>query len=128
MVGTSGSIADRVLPVTASGRNCPDLICAAADATALNMIWVWPAITEAIAGPAPPNGTCATSSASDMRNCSPVRCVVVPAPGEAILYLPGLALMSATNSLTVFAGTEGLTESTVAELTASVTAAKSLTG
>src|SRR5262245_25931901 len=41
-----------------------------------------------------------------------------------MLYLPGLALISATSSLTVPAGNEGLIESTVAEPTASVTGAK----
>src|SRR5580692_10108735 len=45
---------------------------------------------------------------SESRNCSPARCACVPAPAEPKLYLPGLALMRSTSSLTVFAGTAGL--------------------
>jgi hypothetical protein len=52
----------------------------------------------------------------------------VPAPAEPKLYLPGLALISAMSSLSVFAGTVGLTLSTVVEATASVTGLKSLIG
>jgi hypothetical protein len=51
----------------------------------------------------------------------------VPAPAEPKLYLPGLALMSSTSSLTVLAGTAGLTVSTVVDAMASVTGLKSLT-
>jgi hypothetical protein len=52
----------------------------------------------------------------------------VPKPGDAKLYLPGFALIRVTRSLTVFAGTEGLTESADAKADASVTASKSLNG
>src|SRR5215470_1732337 len=128
MVGTSGRLGERVLLVTASARNLPALICGTAGVRALNPIWVWPATTAATAGPPPLNGTCTMSSPSDRRNCSPARCGGAPVPPEAKVYLPGLALTSAISSLTLLAGTDGLTVSTVVEDAASVTGAKSLIG
>src|SRR5712671_6679284 len=123
MVGTSGRIGLRVLPVTASARSVPPLICAAADATVLNPIGLCPPTIADTDGPAPLYGTCTRSRPSDCRICSPARCACVPAPGDAKLNLPGLALTSSTSSLTVLAGIDGLTESTVVDDTASVTGA-----
>ncbi|MCY1221688.1 hypothetical protein D9M72_337550 [compost metagenome] len=51
-----------------------------------------------------------------------------PAPGEAKLYLPGLALASAMNSCMVLAGTLGCTANTLGIATTLVTGAKSLIG
>ena len=48
-------------------------------------------------------------------NNSPERCGVEPIPGPAKLYLFGLALISSISSLTLFAGTDGLTRSTLGE-------------
>src|SRR6266511_3003056 len=126
MVETSGSACDRVLLETASARSFPSLTSGTAGAIEPKEIGVWPATTEAIAGPPPLNGTCTRSSPSDRRNCSPARCDCVPAPADAKLYLPGLARTSATTSLTVCAGTDGLTTNTVVEVVASVTGSKSL--
>src|SRR5205823_6251502 len=116
----------RTLLVTASARNLPSLICGPADAMVLKPIGVCPATTDAIEGPAPLNGTCTRSRLSDWQNFSPARCACVPAPGEAKLYLPGLARITSMSSLTAFAGTDGLTVITVVEDTASVTGSKSL--
>src|SRR5262245_24404450 len=126
MVGASGSPRDRLLLRIASARNLPSLTCGSADATAPKEIGVWPPTTEDIAGPLPLNGTCKRSRPSETRNCSPRRCDGVPSPGEAKLYLPGLARMSATRSLTVVAGTDGWTVSADAKVTASETGSKSL--
>ena len=52
----------------------------------------------------------------------------MPVPGEAKLYLPGLARISSTSSLTVCAGIDGLTASTTGVAAASVTASKSFSG
>src|SRR5262245_33144565 len=125
MVGTSGSPRDLLRLRIASARSLPSLICGSADATAPKEIGVWPPTTEAIAGPLPLNGTCKRSRPSETRNCSPRRCDGVPSPGEAKLYLPGLARMSATRSLTVVADTDGWTVSADAKVTASETCVSS---
>src|SRR5262245_11987498 len=126
MVGTSGSAGDRLLLATARARSLPSFTCGTTGGTAVEAIGVWPAIVEPIANPALLNGTCTMSRPSDRRNNSPTRCPGVPVPGEAKLYLPGPALMRATSSLAVLAGSDGLTESTSGEVTASVTGSKSL--
>ena len=53
-------------------------------------------------------------------------CCVAPTPDEPNLYLPGFALVKATNSLKVFAGTDGCTTSTLGWLTRRMMGAKSL--
>jgi hypothetical protein len=63
-----------------------------------------------------------------MRKISPERCGVLPAPGAAKVYLPGLALISSISSLIVLAGTDGVTEITLGETATIVIGAKSLTG
>src|SRR3979409_2093051 len=128
MVGTPGSVSDRALLINARARSLPSLAYGAADASAAKPIGVCPAATEVIAGPLPPNGTWTRSRPSVMLNCSPNRCDGVPVPGEAKLYLPELDLMSATSSLTVFPGNDGLTASTDAKASASVMGSKSLYG
>ena len=50
-----------------------------------------------------------------------------PVPGEAKVYLPGLALASATNSCMVLAGTLGCTTKTLGTLITLVMGAKSFT-
>src|SRR5262245_22048360 len=107
MVGTSGIDDDVRLLMTASTRSLPSLACGAAVVIDAKPIGVWPATTEVIAGPLPGKGTCTRSRPCVTLNCSPSRCDGVPSPGEAKLYLPGLALTRATSSLTVCAGTEG---------------------
>ena len=53
IVGTSGKLRERFLPVTASARNLPSSMCGTAGDSVLKPIGVWPAITEASAGPPP---------------------------------------------------------------------------
>ncbi len=83
MVGTSGRLSMRFSPVTASARSVPAWICAAAGGSEENAIGVWPATTDWIIGPPPPNGMDGRSSFSDRRNNSPDRCADVPSPGCA---------------------------------------------
>src|SRR6201987_1915136 len=65
---------------------------------------------------------------SDRRRLSPARVDGCPTPVEANLYLPELALMRATSSLTVVAGTDELTTRTLVETTASMIGSKSFRG
>src|SRR5262245_8466184 len=128
MVGTSGKGGERLLLEIASERSLPSFTSGTAGAIEPKEIGVCPATAEPIAGPPPLNGTCTRSRPSERRNNSPTRCGGVPVPGEAKLYLPGLALMSATRSLTVCAGSVGFTVSTAGAVTAIVTGSKSLVG
>src|SRR5262245_11645397 len=128
MVGTSGKVGTRVLLVTASARSLQSLMCCQAGGGVRHDSGVCPARFEPIARPPLLNGTCTRSSLSDSRNNSPSRCDGVPVPGEAKLYLPGLALITVISSRTVCAGTDGWTASTVVVETASVTGSKSLIG
>src|SRR5215813_15657193 len=90
-VGTLGKAGSRLPLVTASARNWPSLMLGAAPGRAPHIIGVWPPIVDVIAGAAPLNGTCVRSRPSDILNSSPASWPVVPVPGEAWLYLPGLA-------------------------------------
>src|SRR5215831_8342216 len=126
-VGTSGSAGERVLAVTASARSLPSFTSAVAGGIAWKQIGVCPATTDWIDGAPPANGASAKSSPKVSLNSSLDRCGVVPMPGEAKVYLPGLDLSSSTSSFTDFDGmTEGLTNSPLGEPAALVTGAKSL--
>jgi len=86
---------------------------------------VCPATTDWIEGPPPGNGASAKSSPKVSLNSSLERCGVVPMPGEAKVYLPGLARMSSTSSFTDRAGMSGCTNNPLGEPAALVTGAKS---
>src|SRR6266478_1418170 len=128
MVGTSGSATARAFAATAKARSLPSLTSGTAPASELNRIGVWPATVDCAAGAPPLNGTAARSRAADRLNISPERCGVVPMPVWAKLYLPGLALIRSTNSLTVLAGTEGWVRRQFGASAATVKGAKSLSG
>ena len=81
-----------------------------------------------MAGPAPVNCTVGRSRPNTRRKISPERCGVLPTPGAAKLYLPGLALMTSISSLMLLAGTEGCTLTTLGETATMVIGAKSFTG
>ena len=69
--------------VTASARRRPSY-AGGGTGRAPNMIGVWPAIVDVIAGAAPLNGTCVISRPSDILKSSPEGVgMVVPVPGEA---------------------------------------------
>src|ERR1700738_5064797 len=113
MVGTSGRADERCALTTASALSCPSWICGTAGESTTKAIGEWPPRVDWIAGAQPLNGTCTRPFApSESFNNSPDSEVVLPCPAEAKLYLPGLALMSATSSWTLFAGSDGLTTST----------------
>src|SRR6266550_4698546 len=108
-VGTSGNAGERVAAVTASARSLPSFTSGVAGGIAWKHIGVCPATTDCIDGPPPGNGASAKSSPKVSLNSSLERCGVVPIPGEAKVYFPGLALMSSTSSFTDLAGMLGCT-------------------
>src|ERR1700730_18145545 len=113
MVGTSGRADERCALNTASARSFPSLICGTAGESTTHAIGVWPPRVDWVAGAQQLKGAGTGSVApSESVNNSPDSEGVVPFPAEAKLYLPGLALMSATSSWTLFAGSDGLTTST----------------
>ena len=88
-----------------------------------------PATTDWIDGLPPENGTTRSSfNPRDCLNSSIDKCGVVPAPGEAMLYFAGSALMRSTSSLTLRAGTAGLAISAWVAAAALVMGTKSLSG
>src|SRR4029077_3816175 len=78
----------------------------AAGVTAEKATGVWPPTVAWMAGAAPVNCTVGRSRSLAMRKISPDRCGVLPTPGAAKLYLPGLARITAINSCMVLAGTD----------------------
>jgi len=77
----------------------------------------------------PPNGTTVRSSSPKAcLNSSIERCGVVPMPGDAMLNRAGSALMSATSSCTLRAGTDGWAMSAFGAPAALVIGTKSLSG
>ncbi len=92
MVGVSGSDGERCLPTTASAVSLPARMCSSTAGRSGSMICTCPPSRSATAGAAPRYGTCTILMLASMLNSSPVRWMVVPAPAEAKLTLPGLAL------------------------------------
>src|SRR6516165_6845233 len=115
MVGTFGISRFRLTASRASARNFPSWIFASAGGRAVKAIGVCPAMAEEIAWAAPGKGTCTMSRPNFCLNNSPDRCGVEPIPGPAKLYLFGFALISEISSLTLLAGTDGLTRTTLGE-------------
>src|SRR5262249_57147346 len=108
--------------------NLKSFMLLAAGGRAVKAWDVSPPMVDVIAGAAPVNGTMVRSSPNSSLNSSPLRCGVEPVAGWAKLNLPGLARTSAIRSCTLFAGTAGLTVSTLGDAATSVTGAKSFTG
>src|SRR5262249_18107899 len=114
--------------VTASARSLPSFTNGVAGGIAWKHIGVCPATTDCIDGPPPRNGASAKSRPKVSLKSSLERCGVVPIPGEAKVYFPGLALMSSTSSFTDLAGMLGCTNRPLGDPAALVTGAKSLSG
>ena len=73
----------RLSAVTASARSVPAWICGVAGGSDENAIGVWPATTDWIIGPPPPNGIEVSLRFCVSRNSSPDRFDGVPRPGWA---------------------------------------------
>jgi hypothetical protein len=82
----------RVLVVTANGRNLPALMCSMEADALSNMICTCPPTRSERAGPAPRYGTCCILTPAIIVKSSPEMCCDVPLPADAKLSLPGLAL------------------------------------
>ena len=112
MLGTSGSAGDRALLVTASPRSLPSLICGTAGGSELNAIGVCPrerrrdrltrAVERHVHKVEPERQAEARRSDAAACRCRAMRSCTCS----------GLALISATSSFTLWAGSEGWTEST----------------
>src|SRR5215471_21286121 len=83
------------------------------------------AFGKLIAGAPPRYGTWTIFTSAIIWNSSPVRCVVLPLPTEAIPTLLGLPFAYAMNSGTVLAGNDGCTTMTVDTLAILATGAMS---
>ena len=82
MVGISGSENQRFAPVTASARMVPALISGSIGASATEPTCTVPATTACVAGPPPRYGTCTRLMPARSFSSSPVRCDLVPTPGD----------------------------------------------
>src|SRR6516164_302928 len=89
---------------------------------ALQLIGVNPPSSDCASGAPPANGTVTKFTSSACLSISIANDGVVPAPGEATLYLPGLAFI---NSIIVRAGNSELTSQEFGEAPALVTGMKS---
>src|SRR5574338_1073708 len=115
MVGTSGSASERLALVTASARRRPAWICGVVGGMAVQPIGTWLPTTAATAGPAPPYGTAVKSALVVSARSRAERSGVVPMPGVAMLYLPGLDLAFLTRSAIDFTGDDGCAVNTLGD-------------
>ena len=123
-VGTSGSCGWRAAPEMASARNRPERKNGSGAVTASEPIGGSPATTAEAAGPAPLCGMWTMSSfAISLKMCSPVRCGVVPVPGDTYASFIVFAISSSAGS--VFAGNAELTTITLGCVAAWMMGAKS---
>ena len=83
IVGSSGTVAERCAPVTASARSLPALIYGIAEAEVANISWACPAITSVSAGCAPLYGMCSIWTPVIALKSSPARCAAAPLPEDA---------------------------------------------
>src|SRR6266508_6159405 len=102
-VGTAGSAALRRALETAKARSLPALIWGRGPEIAIEPTGGSPATTATTAGPAPRKWIgVMLSLPTTLKRFSPVRCGVVPLPGEAYANFEVLARLK--NSARVFAG------------------------
>ena len=123
-----GSCGDRFGDITASGRTFPLVMWLIAEEVVSNDIWICPPRRSVSAWAEPLYGTCTIFNPSACAKASPARCWVLPGPEEPYEYLSGFALISATNSFTLFAGMSLLMTSTFGTLATSATGARSFSG
>src|SRR5437763_10295481 len=126
IVGMSGASGERCLPLTPSARNFPAFTCGKPVAVSVIIIWIWPPRRSLIASGLLLYGTCSSWTPAICWNNSPAtRDDELPLPNDTA---PGLLFAYATNSITVFVGTVGLTTMIWPPRPSAVTGAKSLTG
>jgi hypothetical protein len=89
MVGTSGRLMERFVPVTARARTRPLRTCCAIELVLSNMSWTLPAMRSAIAGAPPLYGMCTISVPVMYLNSSPLTCPGEPLLEDALESFPG---------------------------------------
>src|SRR5580658_5912027 len=94
-------------------------------ARALQLMGVKPPSSDCAIGPPPENGTVTKLRPKACLSISIASDGVVPFPGEATLYLPGLAFTKLINSFIVLAGKSLLTSQEFGDAPTLVTAMKS---
>src|ERR1700683_2033286 len=94
-------------------------------ASALQLIGVKPPSSDCAIGPPPANGTVMKLRPKACLSISIASGGVVPLPGEATLYFPGLAFIRPINSFMVLAGKSLLTSQEFGDAPALVTGMKS---
>ena len=93
-----------------------------------NENWLCPPSWSIIAGPPPLNWTILNSVFVNILKSSVPMCWKLPMPAAPQIIWPGFALKSASNSLTVLAGTLGWTVSEFGPLPSFATGVKDLIG
>ncbi len=114
-VGTSGSTAERDLPVVASALTLPALMCSVIVGMASNIISIWPPSTSVRAPALPRYGMCTMDTPAITLNSSPAMWYGVPGPDDAYDMPPGLALAALISSGSVLCGNAALATSTRSE-------------
>src|SRR5262249_41102434 len=89
------------------------------------LMGVNPPSRDCASGAPPANGTVTKFTSSACLSISIANDGVVPAPGEATLYLPGLAFINSINSFIVLAGNSELTSQEFGDAPSLVTGMKS---
>ena len=128
MVCTSGRLGMRCLPVVASRRTLPALASGTTGGTPVNTMLNCPPMRSVMASALPLYGTCTMSVLVISLKSSPVRCGLLPTPGEPKLSCPGRFFARSIRSFTVCAGIDGCTAMTTGPVASRQTAAKSFTG
>src|SRR5580704_3248624 len=95
-------------------------------ASALQLMGVKPPSSDCAMGPPPANGTVTKLTPNACLSISIASDGVVPLPGDATLYLPGLACIRSSSSFIVLAGKSALTSQEFGEAPTLVTGMKSL--
>ena len=109
----------------ASARIRPDRICGSSEIAEDMVMSTCPPIRSGTVFAEPLYGTCMKSTPVLSRKSSIVRCEELPTPVEAYVIWPGFAFISATSSLTLFAGSVTRTARTCGELVSIETGSKS---
>ena len=126
MVGSVGAEGERFAPVTASARSRPARTCGMVDIALAAEPDTRPATRSRMLGAVPLYGICTSCSPAMRFNISTVKCCPLPLPEDENNTSLGRALAKPISSFTLFTGSDGCTDSTLADCTNSDTGAKSL--
>lgn len=128
MGGTPGNCGSGCGLVTPSALSAPLLMCGRALSELATIMSTWPPSRSVMAGDVPLYGTLRMSSPAIIFMRSPAMCSEEPMAPSAMVYLPGLACTSETNSGMVRAGKSLRVTSTLGTLASMLMGVKSRTG